>query len=137
MRMLVMRIVNVRVSVLQEIVLMIVFVNFSQVQPNAERHQQSRDGELKGDSFAKQQHSSRRPEKRGRREIGSGTRRAQMPERKNEKNQADTIPEKPHQSGKHEWREGRQAMAEPKPEREIDRTRDQPLQLDDLQGISQ
>ena len=47
MRMLVMRIVNMGVSVLQEIVLMLVFVNFRQVQPDAERHQQSCDAELK------------------------------------------------------------------------------------------
>ena len=84
MRMLVMRIVNVRVSVLQEIVLMLVFVNFRQVQPDSERHQQSRDAELNGDSFAEEQHCGSGAEKRGGREIGSGARRAQMPERKNE-----------------------------------------------------
>ena len=63
MRMLVMRIVNVGVSVLHGNVLMLVFVNFSQVQPNAERHQLrwSRDAELDSDSLAEEQHRSSGP----------------------------------------------------------------------------
>ena len=61
MRMLVMRIVNVRVSVLHGNVLMLVFVNFSQVQPNAECHQQSRDAELDSNNLAEEQNGSSGP----------------------------------------------------------------------------
>ena len=75
MRMLVVRVVFVRVFVLQDFVRVPVFVPLAQVQPDADGHQRTGHQQRGGDRLAQAQHGHQRTEERCHAEVGPGARR--------------------------------------------------------------
>ena len=78
-----------------------------------------------------------RAEERSGREICAGARRAEMPERDDEKREAHAVAKKTDDAGKQSIERARQRSPGPKSKRDIDRPSNQPLELDNLQGIGQ
>ena len=73
MYVLMMRVMHVRMSMFHRLVLMLVLVVFSQVQPDTERHQQAGQNQLCGDRFMQHYNGSDRSKKRCRREVRAGS----------------------------------------------------------------
>jgi hypothetical protein len=111
------------------------FVMLGDVQPDAYGHQRCGDEKLGGQRLAERKHGGRGAEEGRGREIGTGPRRAEMTQRQHEQRQAGTIAQHPDESGKSDGARSRQRTAHPQSQGDVAGARDQPLQLDDLQGV--
>ena len=85
------RIVHMRVTVLQGLMDVFVLMILGQVQPDPEAHEQAGDQELEGDGLTEKQDGHDGAHERGGREVGSGARGAEMAQRHDEERKADAI----------------------------------------------
>ena len=84
MDMLRMRIVQMRMIMLQHRMKMLVIVPFRQMQPEAGSHQQPGEDQLHRDRIVENQHGQHRANEWRQREIRSRSRRSQMPQAEHE-----------------------------------------------------
>ena len=78
MSMLVVRVVDMWMSVFDRFVPMLVLMIFSQMQPETERHEKACNDQLNGHWFMQDCDGRKRAQKRGRREIRASPRGAEM-----------------------------------------------------------
>src|SRR6266480_5235554 len=94
MRMPVMLVVGVAVLVLERIVPVLVLVRLGEMQVEPDCHQKTRKHELQRHGFTKQGDRDNGADKRRRREISAGARRAEMTQSEDEQDEADAIADK-------------------------------------------
>ena len=135
--MLMMLVVHVRVRVPHRLVGVLVLMAFREVQPNAHAHQAASHQQLNGDGFAKSSDRNHRAKEWSGREIGAGARRSEMSKRDDEQREADAIAEKADDARQQSIKSARHRSSGPKPKCETDRTGNQSLQFNNLQGIGQ
>lgn len=87
----VMRVVNVRVSVFLSVMSVHVLVMLGNVQPHTDRHEGSRDDELRAHRVALQRDGGCSPEEWRDREIGASSRAAEIAQCENEQDEAHPI----------------------------------------------
>ena len=80
---------------------MIVLVALGQMEPDADAHESRGNEELQGQEIAQQHDGEQGPEERRRREIRSGSSRADMSKRQHEQDQADAIAEQADKTRRH------------------------------------
>src|SRR5512133_2660380 len=88
MFMLVMRIMPVAVAMCERLVHMRVFMAFVYVQPDTQCHQQRGQPEQGARQGGPKCQGNNKPEERGNRKVGTGTRRTQCSQRKDKQDQA-------------------------------------------------
>ncbi len=128
-------VMRVRVRMSHRFVNMLVLVALGQMKPDPHCHKDTGNGELCGDWFAEHEDCRDAAEKRCGREVGPRARGAEMPQCDHEQGQAHAIPEEADHAGNQDGGERRQRGAQQQAQYEVEGTRDQPLQLDDLQWI--
>ena len=136
-RVLMVRIVHMRVAVLQGLMDVFVLMVLGQVQPDPEAHEQAGDQELEGDGLAQKQDGHDGADERRGREVGSGARGAEMAQRHDEERKADAITEETHDPCQRQRRETGKTAACKEAKRETDGAGDEAFELDDLQRIGE
>lgn len=107
MTMLMMLVMYVGVFMFQVFVVMLVFMAFRQVEPQANTHQEPRKRQLQRKRFAEGKDCQQRPDEWRERIVGSGSRGAEVTHGKNEHDQTNANTEKSNgaRSGNHrQWR---------------------------------
>src|SRR5581483_6201311 len=137
MVMLMMRIVHMRVTVLQRIMDVFVLMLLRQVQPHPEAYEQARDHELEGDGFAQKKDGRDGADEGRRRKIRARARRPEMAQRRDEKSKADAVTEETHDPRQRYRNEARKTAADKEAKGQTDGTGNEALQLDDLKWIGQ
>ena len=95
-------VVDMRMSMFERLVRMLVLVALGKVQPDAEPHQAGGDPKQGCGLLAKQRQRERCTEERRDREVRARTRRAEIPQRHDEQNEADAISEQSDGASRHE-----------------------------------
>ena len=134
-RVLVVLVMHMGMRMRHRLVHMLVRVAFGEVQPDANSHERARCDEREADRLCQRDHCRDRPQERRGREIGPRARSTEMAKRNDIKRETHAITEKPDQGREQDCGGAGQRSAGAKPDREIDRSRDQALPLDDLQRI--
>lgn len=132
MRVIMMRVVLVKMVVLQFFMGMVMSVPLGQMKPEADRHEHAGDQKLWRDGFMQQQNRQNRADGRCERKISPGSGRAKMAEAQHEHDEADPDAKEPDnapcacESGR--WQGCTKSICEG----QIDTTRNQSLDHGDL-----
>src|SRR5437660_1699255 len=129
--MLVVRVVPMRMGVLNLFVSMLVFMMLAQMQPEADRHERCGDTQLQRNGVAKEPHRQDSAVERSDRKIGAGPRRSQVSQREDKQRKAHSVPEEPYRCGFSDPAEARHCISQTEREGEIDGARDESLQARD------
>ena len=112
-RVLMMRVVPVRVRVTQHLVNVPVAMALGHVQPDTQRHQHAREADGERERFVLDGDRVERAKERRDRVVGSGARRPEVAQRKDEQREADAI----SCESERKRRYGRRSKPEAKPDR--------------------
>ena len=130
-----MLVVDMRMCMLHGLMHVLMIVRFGDVQPHTGAHQQARRSQLQGQRLMQECDCRHRSHKRRRRKIGARARGAEIPQRQDEKHEADPIAGEPDQACERRRRRARKRLADRDRKGKIERAGNQSLQFDDLQGI--
>src|SRR5947207_14857511 len=111
MRMPVMLVVGMAVLVFERIVPMLVLVRLGEMEVEPDRHQKTRKHELQRHGFTKQGDRDNGADKRRRREISAGARRAEVTQSEHKQDEADAIADKADDRRAADRRRGRKLCA--------------------------
>lgn len=111
MLMLMVFIMHMSVPVLRRLMQMFMGMPLRQVQPNPHGHQRRRNPERDGHRLPERQQGYYGAQERRRGEVGTGARTAQPTQRQHKHDQADAIPQKPHQQDRRQLRHSRYLRA--------------------------
>jgi hypothetical protein len=132
---LMMFVVHVPVLMLQRLMYVSVAVPLGEVEPEAERHESTRDPEQRGNWLPQQGHGQDCAYEGRQRKIGSRPRCAQMPQTKHEHDETDADPEKPHHRSSADQRDRGDGRAHRQCQHQVGCARDQALQHRDLHRV--
>lgn len=130
--MLVVFIVHVGMRVLRRLVNMMVLVMLAQVQPHTQAHQHTSQRQLTGKGLLQKCQGRDSAEKGRGREVGAGTRSAEMSQGENKQHEADAITEEADQSCEQGSCHAGYLPARNEAQREVDGPRNKTLDLYDL-----
>ena len=130
-------VVDMAVRVLRGRMFMLVFMDLSEMKPDAQGHQYPSRDELRRDRFMQDDHGDDRAQKWSRREVRARARRAEVTERKHEQRDADAVAEKADETGDEERCKIRHRSSAPDAEQKIGRAGNQAFYFDDLQWIGE
>jgi hypothetical protein len=95
-------VVDVAVVMLHRLVLVLVFVPLSKVQPDADSHKCCRHAKENGESFLKDHEGEYGSNEGGEREVSTSASGPQVPQGQHEASQAHPVPQQAHSaSGQH------------------------------------
>src|SRR5215217_3211926 len=93
----VMFIVDVGMAVLEELVLVPVFVSLAEMEPESQRHQPCGGQKQPGRLLPIQDQAERRSDEWRQGEKGAGSRRSQLPESEHETHEAEAVAQEAHE----------------------------------------
>ncbi len=129
--------VDMAVTMVHRLVVVRMRMAFADVQPDAQRHQPTRQHQSRREGFAEQEHGQRGAEKRRHGEIRACARRTQMPQRQHEQHQADAVAGKAERACRQHDRPSRPLRPDQHRQKQVDRPGDEPLAHGDKTGIGQ
>ncbi len=130
-------VVDVRMSMGEPVMVVLVQVPLAEVQPHPSQHQDSRDGQSRRDRLTEQEDGHGGTHKWREREVGARPGRPKVPQRQHEPGQADPITdEADDQLGHDGGRRRAVGGAHRESDRNVDDTRDRALGGRDRDGIA-
>ena len=136
MRMAVVLIVSMGMGMAYRLVQVLMLVMLGQMQPHPKRHQSARQDQLHRDRFAQRDHRRNSADEWRSREVGTGSRAAEVTQRHDKKREAHPVSEKAHDAGDEGRRDAGKHAADPQTDQKIERPRNE-SELDDLQRIGE